>query len=83
MNLKMLNGWCLDFCINVAKKSTCKAMGCTLDRVCCKIHRTVQKKGICKHQCTLSHLRLTATTASPMAGYGRGHSFFLKMAMGA
>ena len=26
---------------------------------------------------------LTATTASPMAGYGRGHSFFLKMAMGA
>ena len=24
---------------------------------------------------------LTATTASPMAGYGRGHSFFLKMAM--
>ena len=23
---------------------------------------------------------LTATTASPMAGYGRGHSFFLKMA---
>ena len=28
-----------------------------------------------------SHLGLTATTASPMAGYGRGHSFFLKMAM--
>ena len=28
-------------------------------------------------------LGLTATTASPMAGYGRGHSFFLKMAMGA
>ena len=26
-------------------------------------------------------LGLTATTASPMAGYGRGHSFFLKMAM--
>ena len=29
--------------------------------------------------CTV--LGLTATTASPMAGYGRGHSFFLKMAM--
>ena len=28
-----------------------------------------------------SHVGLTATTASPMAGYGRGHSFFLKMAM--
>ena len=26
-------------------------------------------------------LGLTATTASPMAGYGRGHSIFLKMAM--
>ena len=26
-------------------------------------------------------LGLTATTASPMAGYGRSHSFFLKMAM--
>ena len=26
-------------------------------------------------------LGLTGTTASPMAGYGRGHSFFLKMAM--
>ena len=24
---------------------------------------------------------LTATTASPMAGYGRGHSFSLKMAL--
>ena len=24
---------------------------------------------------------LTATTVSPMAGYDRGHSFFLKMAM--
>ena len=28
-------------------------------------------------------LGLTATTASPMAGYGRGHSIFLKLAMGA
>ena len=26
-------------------------------------------------------LGLTATTASPMVDYGRGHSFFLKMAM--
>ena len=24
---------------------------------------------------------LTATTASPMAGYGRGHYFYLKVAM--
>ena len=30
---------------------------------------------------TMLQLGLTATTASPMAGYGRGHSFFLKMAM--
>ena len=30
-----------------------------------------------KRQC----LGLTATTASPMVDYGRGHSFFLKMAM--
>ena len=28
-----------------------------------------------------SKLGLTATTASPMVDYGRGHSFFLKMAM--
>ena len=28
-------------------------------------------------------VELTATTTSPMTGYGRGHSFFLKMAMGA
>ena len=27
------------------------------------------------------HLGLTATTASPNAGYGLGHSLFLKMAM--
>ena len=32
--------------------------------------------------CRIDHLivGLTATTASPMAGYGHGHSFFLKMA---
>ena len=29
----------------------------------------------------VTQLGLTATTASPMAGYGRGHSFFLKMAI--
>ena len=28
-----------------------------------------------------SPVGLTATTASPMVDYGRGHSFFLKMAM--
>ena len=28
-----------------------------------------------------SRIGLTATTASPMASYGRGHSFFPKMAM--
>ena len=40
-----------------------------------------------EHPCdqTSGHtgLGLTATTASPMAGYGCGHSIFLKMVMGA
>ena len=40
-----------------------------------------------EHPCdqTSGHtgLGLTANTVSPMAGYGRGHSIFLKMAMGA
>ena len=37
-----------------------------------------------KHECIPifgSLVGLTATTASPMVDYGRGHSFFLKMAM--
>ena len=40
-------------------------------------------KILCEFDFDIHHrlVGLTATTASPMVDYGRGHSFFLKMAM--